>query len=311
MLRLGKRGIIMSQNNYRDKVEAHRQSIQVERANATTNPGRATRRTSRNEQQKKHHNKLVTVLGSVFVLVPVLILVYFGVIANSGDKTTQDLSKDVNVQTNNNNIDSSKVATDDDDESEAKKIEKAKAEEAAKAQKAAEEKEAAEKAAKEKAAKEKAEKQAAKEKAAKEAAEKAAAEKAAKEKAAKEAAAKAAAQKAAQEKAAKEAAARAAAEKAAKEKAAKEAAAQKAAQEKAAKEAAAKAAAGAVPNTSSAAYRQSIQKGYLHNAVSGDTVQSISLKYYGTTAKAGAIRQLNGLSSDKVKAGVKIALPMQ
>lgn len=249
----------MSQNNYRDKVEAHRQSIEVG-GSAQTNPGRASRRAARNEQEKKHNNKLVTILGSIFVLVPVLILVYFSVFANSGDNTTtQNLANsDVNVQSSNgNSSNSGAVASDDDNDKQTKaqQIEEEKAKKAAEAQEKAEKKKAAE----EKAAKEKAAK-----------------EKAAKEKAEKEAAAKAAAQKAAQEKAAKEAAA-----------------------------------AGAAPNTTSSAYRQSIQNGYLHNASAGDTVQSISIRYYGSAAKAAQIRQLNGLSSDKVKAGVKIALPMQ
>ncbi len=263
----------MSQNNYRDKVEAHRQSIEVAGSDAQTNPGRASRRAARNGQEKKNNNKLITILGSIFVLVPVLILVYFSFFANSGDKTTQDLANnDVNVQSSNGNGSSNNgaVATDDDKDKQTKaqQIEQEKAKKAAEAQEKAEKKKAAEeKAKKERIAKKKAAK-----------------EKAAKEKAAKEAAAKAAAQKAAAEKAA--------AEKAAKEKAAKEAA-------------------GAAPNTTTSAYRQSIQNGYLHNASAGDTVQSISIRYYGSTAKAAQIRQLNGLSSDKVQAGVKIALPMQ
>nr|WP_083844827.1 LysM peptidoglycan-binding domain-containing protein [Kurthia senegalensis] len=65
------------------------------------------------------------------------------------------------------------------------------------------------------------------------------------------------------------------------------------------------------PNTTSAAYRASIQKGYLHNVSAGDTVQSISIKYYGSTSRANEIRQLNGLSSDQVQAGTKIALPLK
>ena len=108
----------MSQNNYRDKVEAHRQSIEVGGSSAQTNPGRASRRAARNGQEKKNNNnKLITVLGSIFVLVPVLILVYFSFFANSGDKTTQDLANsDVNVQSSNGNSSSNNgaVATDDD-----------------------------------------------------------------------------------------------------------------------------------------------------------------------------------------------------
>ncbi|WP_161600724.1 LysM peptidoglycan-binding domain-containing protein [Kurthia senegalensis] len=40
-------------------------------------------------------------------------------------------------------------------------------------------------------------------------------------------------------------------------------------------------------------------------------MQSISIKYYGSTSRANEIRQLNGLSSDQVQAGTKIALPLK
>ena len=268
----------MSQNDYRDKVEEHRQSIGDDLNE--TNPGRATRsRSSRHDQGKnnnKNNNKLITILGCIFVLIPIAILIYFSVLPDpsNNSKIVEDTTQsNVNVQTNNN---SDTKAAADDEKSEEDDVKAAKEKEekaAAAAEKAAKEKEAKEKAATEKVTKEKE---------AKVAAEKAAAEKAAKEKA----------EKAAAEKAAKEKAEKAAAEKAAKE-----------------KEAASKATSS--PNTASAAYRASIQKGYLHNVSAGDTVQSISIKYYGSTSRASEIRQLNGLSSDNVTPGTKIALPLK
>lgn len=263
----------MSQNDYRDKVEEHRQSIGDDLNE--TNPGRATRsRSSRHDQGKnnnKNNNKLITILGCIFVLIPIAILIYFSVLPDTSNnsKIVEDATQsNVNVQTNNN---SDTKAAADDEKSEEDDV---------------------------KAAKEKEEKAAA-------AAEKAAKEKAATEKATKEKEAKVAAKKAADEKAAKEKEAQVAAEKAAKEKA------EKAAAEKAAKEKEAASKATSSPNTASAAYRASIQKGYLHNVSAGDTVQSISIKYYGSTSRASEIRQLNGLSSDNVTPGTKIALPLK
>ncbi|WP_422393536.1 LysM peptidoglycan-binding domain-containing protein [Kurthia gibsonii] len=58
----------------------------------------------------------------------------------------------------------------------------------------------------------------------------------------------------------------------------------------------------------SSAYTAAIQGGYLHNAVEGDTIQSISIKYYGSEAYVNQIKQLNGITADRVPAGTKVAL---
>ncbi|GEK35314.1 LysM peptidoglycan-binding domain-containing protein [Kurthia sibirica] len=253
----------MSQNDYKESIEEHRQSIDVESKGTSGRPTRMSRSDKRNNNRKPKKNKnnsLLTVLAVLFVMIPVAILVYNLVFSNEPEKAVKSEKSAGNVMIEKNSGENIPTPTPTVDEGKTTDTQ-------AKADKDSTEKNTAkEKVAKEKAAKEKADK-----------------EKAAKEKAAKEKADK---------------------EKAAKEKADKE----KAAKEKADKEKADKEKNTEAVNTQSSAYKNAIQGGYLHNAVEGDTIQSISIRYYGSEAMVDQIKQLNGISADRVPAGTKVAL---
>lgn len=245
----------MSQNDYKESVEEHRQSIDVDGNGAGGKPTRVSRkqaeaaRKGNRPSKKNKNNSLLTVLAVIFVMIPVSILVFKFVISPTVDSASkapkETPSENVQIETNKEPKEPSNTDKTKDPNASAEKNDTSKEDQAAK----------------EKAAKEKAEK-----------------ERLAKEKAKKE--------KLAQEKAEKE---RLAKEKAEKEKAEKE----KGKTEEVVK---------------SNAYLQAIQGGYLHNAVAGDTIQSISIKYYGSEAYVGKIKQLNGITSDKVPPGTKVAL---
>lgn len=267
----------MSQNDYKESVEEHRQSIDVDGNGAGGKPTRVSRkqaeaaRKGNRPSKKNKNNSLLTVLAVIFVMIPVSILVFKFVISPTVDDASkapkETPSENVQIETNKEPKEPSNSDKTTDPNANAAKNDSSKEDK---------EKAAKEKAAKEKAAKEKAEK----EKVAKEKADR---EKAKKDKLAKE--------KAEKERLAKEKADR---EKLAKEKADKE----KAEKEKGKTQEVVK----------SNAYLQAIQGGYLHNAVAGDTIQSISIKYYGSEAYVGKIKQLNGITSDKVPPGTKVAL---
>lgn len=246
----------MSQNDYKERVEAHRQSIQVEGNGTSEKPTRMSRKQQREAKgggkppKKNKNNSLLTVLAVVFVMIPAAILIYTFVIKS--DTPTKEAPKaagteHVEIETNQN---------DEKDTKETQKKETQTKDSTAKADDLTKE-----------------EKQAAKEKEQQKLAE----EKAAKEKEAK--------QKAEQEKAEQE----------------KRAAEKKKEEEEKKKQ--------PVENVKpSSAYTAAIQGGYLHNAVEGDTIQSISIKYYGSEAYVNQIKQLNGITADRVPAGTKVAL---
>lgn len=245
----------MSQNDYKERVEAHRQSIQVEGNGTSEKPTRMSRKQQREAKgggkppKKNKNNSLLTVLAVVFVMIPAAILIYTFVIKS--DTPTKEAPKaagteHVEIETNQN---------DEKDTKETQKKETQTKDSTAKADDVTKE-----------------EKQAAKEKEQ---------QKLAKEKAAKEKAAK---QKAEQEKAEQE---------------------KRAAEKKKEEEEKKQPVETVKP---SAAYTAAIQGGYLHNAVEGDTIQSISIKYYGSEAYVNQIKQLNGITADRVPAGTKVAL---
>lgn len=244
----------MSQNDYKERVEAHRQSIQVEGNGTSEKPTRMSRKQQREAKgggkppKKNKNNSLLTVLAVVFVMIPAAILIYTFVIKS--DTPTKETPKaagneHVEIETNQN---------DEKDTKEKQKKETQTKDSTAKADDVTKE-----------------EKQAAKEKEQQKLAE----EKAAKEKEAK--------QKAEQEKVEQE----------------KRAAEKKKEEEKKQPVETVK---------PSSAYTAAIQGGYLHNAVEGDTIQSISIKYYGSEAYVNQIKQLNGITADRVPAGTKVAL---
>lgn len=250
----------MSQNDYKERVEAHRQSIQVEGNGTSEKPTRMSRKQQREAKgggkppKKNKNNSLLTVLAVVFVMIPAAILIYTFVIKS--DTPTKEAPKaagteHVEIETNQN---------DEKDTKETQKKETQTKDSTAKADDVTKE-----------------EKQAAKEKEQ---------QKLAKEKAAKEKAAK---QKAEQEKAEQEKAEQ-----------------EKRAAEKKKEEEEKKQPVETVKPSS--AYTAAIQRGYLHNAVEGDTIQSISIKYYGSEAYVNQIKQLNGITADRVPAGTKVAL---
>lgn len=243
----------MSQNDYKERVEAHRQSIQVEGNGTSEKPTRMSRKQQREAKgggkppKKNKNNSLLTVLAVVFVMIPAAILIYTFVIKS--DTPTKEAPKaagteHVEIETNQND----EKDTKDTKETQTKDS-TAKADDVTKE-----------------------EKQAAKEKEQQKLAE----EKAAKEKEAK--------QKAEQEKAEQE----------------KRAAEKKKEEEKKKQP--------VETVKPSSAYTAAIQGGYLHNAVEGDTIQSISIKYYGSEAYVNQIKQLNGITADRVPAGTKVAL---
>ena len=245
----------MSQNDYKERVEAHRQSIQVEGNGTSEKPTRMSRKQQREAKaggkppKKNKNNSLLTVLAVVFVMIPAAILIYTFVIKS--DTPTKEAPKaagteHVEIETNQN---------DEKDTKETQKKETQTKDSTAKADDVTKE-----------------EKQAAKEKEQQKLAE----EKAAKEKEAK--------QKAEQEKAEQE----------------KRAAEKKKEEEKKKQP--------VETVKPSSAYTAAIQGGYLHNAVEGDTIQSISIKYYGSEAYVNQIKQLNGITADRVPAGTKVAL---
>lgn len=229
----------MSQNDYKERVEAHRQSIQVEGNGTSEKPTRMSRKQQREAKgggkppKKNKNNSLLTVLAVVFVMIPAAILIYTFVIKS--DTPTKEAPKaagteHVEIETNQND----EKDTKDTKETQTKDS-TAKADDVTKE-----------------------EKQAAKEKEAK--------------------------QKAEQEKAEQE----------------------KRAAEKKKEEEEKKQPVETVKPSS--AYTAAIQGGYLHNAVEGDTIQSISIKYYGSEAYVNQIKQLNGITADRVPAGTKVAL---
>lgn len=243
----------MSQNDYKERVEAHRQSIQVEGNGTSEKPTRMSRKQQREAKgggkppKKNKNNSLLTVLAVVFVMIPAAILIYTFVIKS--DTPTKEAPKaagteHVEIETNQND----EKDTKDTKETQTKDS-TAKADDVTKEEKQA--------------AKEKEQQKLAKEKAAKE---------------------KAAKQKAEQEKAEQE----------------------KRAAEKKKEEEEKKQPVETVKPSS--AYTAAIQGGYLHNAVEGDTIQSISIKYYGSEAYVNQIKQLNGITADRVPAGTKVAL---
>lgn len=152
----------MSQEDYREKIEEHRQAINIEPAHET-NPTRMTRRQLHGNQNKKkkkdnRNNKLLTVLAIIFILIPVSMLVYFGLFAKDNSEKTEIDHGGVQIETNEDNLSNKMIKTSSNEEKKLTAQEKAKK---AKAEKIAAEKKAAkEKAAQEKAAQ--AEKEAAK-----------------------------------------------------------------------------------------------------------------------------------------------------
>lgn len=236
----------MSQNDYKERVEAHRQSIQVEGNGTSEKPTRMSRKQQREAKaggkppKKNKNNSLLTVLAVVFVMIPAAILIYTFVIKS--DTPTKEAPKaagteHVEIETNQN---------DEKDTKETQKKETQTKDSTAKADDVTKE-----------------EKQAAKEKEAKQKAEQ---------------------EKAEQEKAEQE----------------KRAAEKKKEEEKKKQP--------VETVKPSSAYTAAIQGGYLHNAVEGDTIQSISIKYYGSEAYVNQIKQLNGITADRVPAGTKVAL---
>ena len=245
----------MSQNDYKERVEAHRQSIQVEGNGTSEKPTRMSRKQQREAKaggkppKKNKNNSLLTVLAVVFVMIPAAILIYTFVIKS--DTPTKEAPKaagteHVEIETNQNDEKDTKETQTKDSTAKADDVTKE-------------------------------EKQAAKEKEQQKLAE----EKAAKEKEAKQ---KAEQEKAEQEKAEQE----------------KRAAEKKKEEEKKKQP--------VETVKPSSAYTAAIQGGYLHNAVEGDTIQSISIKYYGSEAYVNQIKQLNGITADRVPAGTKVAL---
>ncbi|WP_397537646.1 LysM peptidoglycan-binding domain-containing protein [Rummeliibacillus pycnus] len=145
----------MSQEDYREKIEEHRQAINIE-PEQETNPSRMTRRQQHGHQNKKkqkknRNNKLLTVLAIIFILIPVSMLVYFGYFANQKNSNKTEIDHGgVQIETNEDNLSKKAIKTSSNEEKKLTAEEKAKKEKAEKL--AAEKKVAEEKAAQKKAA---------------------------------------------------------------------------------------------------------------------------------------------------------------
>lgn len=106
----------MSQEDYREKIEEHRQAITIE-SEQETDPSRMTRRKLHGNQNKKkkknRNNKLLTVLAIIFILIPVSMLVYyfgFSTKEENSGKTEVDHSS-VQIETNDNTLKSATKAS--------------------------------------------------------------------------------------------------------------------------------------------------------------------------------------------------------
>ena len=139
----------MSQEDYREKIEEHRQAIHIE-SEQETNPSRITRSELRGNKNKKYKknknrkNRLLTVLAVIFILLPVSTLIYYGYFMqdDNSKKTEVDNSR-IQIETNENSQSNEDTKKSRDDESKLSKKEleaKAKAEKVAAEKKAAKEK---------------------------------------------------------------------------------------------------------------------------------------------------------------------------
>ncbi|WP_102692535.1 LysM peptidoglycan-binding domain-containing protein [Rummeliibacillus pycnus] len=145
----------MPQENYREKIEEHRQAINIEPEHEK-NPSRMTRRQLHGNQNKKNkknnrNNKLLTVLAFIFILIPVSMLVYYSYFANKNSEKTEIDHGGVQIETNEDNLSNKTLKTSSNEEKKLTAQEKAKKEKAEKI--AAEKKAAEEKVAQQKAAK--------------------------------------------------------------------------------------------------------------------------------------------------------------
>lgn len=139
----------MSQEDYREKIEEHRQAIHIE-SEQETNPSRITRselrgnKNKKNKKNKNRKNRLLTVLAVIFILLPVSTLIYYGYFMqdDNSKKTEVDNSR-IQIETNENSQSNEDTKKSRDDESKLSKKEleaKAKAEKVAAEKKAAKEK---------------------------------------------------------------------------------------------------------------------------------------------------------------------------
>lgn len=140
----------MSQEDYREKIEEHRQAVNFE-SEQETNPSRMTRRQihgNHNKKKKTQTNRLITTLAIIFILIPVSTLIYFAFLANGSknEKTVID-HNEVQIETNTEHQSQSTTKASNNEESKLTEKEKV-------AKKLAEKKALEEQAAKEKAQKE-------------------------------------------------------------------------------------------------------------------------------------------------------------
>lgn len=155
----------MSQEDYREKIEEHRQAINIE-SEQETNPSRMTRSElhgKKNKNKKNNHkNRLVTLLAIIFILLPVSTLIYYGYFMQDENSKKAEIDNGgIQIETNDNgqSKDATKVSNDDEKLTKKEQAENERAEKLA-AKKAA----AKEKAEKEKAQQKEKEDAAAKEK---------------------------------------------------------------------------------------------------------------------------------------------------
>ena len=228
-------GISMPQDDYRGKIEEHRQAIYIEPEEEEKNPSRMKRRHQNDEgKQKKNQSKpkLLTALAIVFILIPISTLIYFSTLSheNSHEKAEIESDSGVHIETNS---EKEKVTT--------------------------------------QASKKEEQEQLKKEQAAQKEADRINAEKVKKEQAEN---AKLEAQKEKEEQAANA-----------------ELEAQKVKQQQ--------------------LYEEAKAAGRLYNVKAGETIESIAINFYGSTAGIAIIQEANGITGNTVAPGTTIAIPAQ
>jgi len=154
----------MSQEDYREKIEEHRQAITI-KSEQETNPSRMTRRQLHGNPNKKknHKNRLLTILAIIFILLPVSTLLYFGYFDQKKNSEKAEIDRGgVQIETNDDSQSKQATKTSNSEENTLTKKEQAEREKAEKL--AAEKKAIKEKAEREKAKQKEKEAAAAKEK---------------------------------------------------------------------------------------------------------------------------------------------------
>lgn len=88
----------MSKEDYREKIEEHRQSIDIEKPNSRQSRSRATK-----NKKPKRKDPLMTILTVIFIFIPLAVLVYiWGFYSPTTPSQAQDKDESVEYEKNDN-----------------------------------------------------------------------------------------------------------------------------------------------------------------------------------------------------------------